>query len=56
MGEIKFRSKKDGKVKFIADKKGAIQVLGKDGKIKETLQPNDTNKTEIVKITPKDLK
>lgn len=54
-GEIRFRNKK-GQVKYIADEHGRIKVLGKDGKIKEVLQSNDTGKTETVQITHKDLK
>lgn len=56
MGDIKFRSKKDGKIKFVADKQGNINILGKDGKVKETLAPKDSGKTETVRIETKDLK
>ena len=56
MGDIRFRSKKDGKVKYVADQKGNIGVVGKDGKIKQTLTSNDSGKQETVKINPKDLK
>lgn len=56
MGDIRFRSKKDGKVKYVADSKGNIGVVGKDGKIKQTLSPNESGKAETIKIKPQDLK
>jgi hypothetical protein len=56
MGDIRFRSKKDGKVKFTASQKGDIKVIGKDGKVKETLHAHDSGKTETVNIERRDLK
>lgn len=54
-GEMRFRSKKDGKVKFTASQKGEISIVGKDGK-KQSIQHIDNGKTETVKVKRQDYK
>ena len=54
-GDIRFRSKKDGRVKFTASQTGIIDIIGKDGK-KQPIQYNDTRISETVKIKKQDYK
>ena len=46
MGEIRFRSKRDGKVKFIADQNGKIYEVNKKG-IKDKLVSKPEEKKEL---------
>lgn len=51
MGQMRFRDPKTGKTKFVADDKGDIYAIGKDGKVSDRIsQTSGSDETvEVIK-------
>ena len=52
--QIRFRDKK-GNIKYIADSKGKVAEVGRDGKLHQ-IDMKESGKIEEVTITPEDMK
>lgn len=56
MGQMRFRDPKSEKIKFIADDKGGILIVGKNGEISGKIDAVETPEMETIEVCPEDFR
>lgn len=56
MGQMRFRDPNSEKIKFIADDKGQILIVGKNGEVSGKIDAVETPEMETIEMRPEDFR